>query len=188
MRKKKILVHSCCGPCSTYVYQALIEDDWNVCGFFYNPNIHGRKEYQKRLKSMKRWARLIKKRVIVPPYDMKEYFEALLEYEKSHHRKIEHDKKRRCQVCYTLRLRETAKAAKEGKYDYFTTTLLVSPFQDQHLISQIGSDIGLEEGVDFFFRDFRKGYAASRHLARTNKLYMQKYCGCVYSVDERARK
>lgn len=185
MKSKKILVHSCCAPCSTYVYKSLLEEDFNICGFFYNPNIHGAKEFEKRLKSMKKWAKIIKKRVIVPPYDIKQYFEALLKFEKEYHRQIEHDKKRRCSVCFTLRLKKTAEYAKKNKYDYFTTTLLVSPYQDQSLLWQIGSNAGSEAGIDFYFRDFRKGYLASRHLAKTNNLYQQNYCGCVYSLDEK---
>ncbi|MCX6811929.1 MAG: epoxyqueuosine reductase QueH [Candidatus Berkelbacteria bacterium] len=186
--KKKILIHSCCAPCSTYVYKALIIDGFNITGFFYNPNIHGVKEYRKRLKSMKKWGKIIKKRIIVPEYYVKDYFEALLNYEKEHHRQIERDKKRRCQVCFSLRLRKTAEEAKSKKFDFFTTTLLVSPYQDQSLLWQIGSDVGSEVGVDFYFRDFRKGYLASRHLARINTLYQQKYCGCVYSIDEKTRE
>ena len=116
---------------------------------------------------------------------MNEYFNAIMDYEKKHHREIEKDKKRRCQVCFALRLKKTALAAKKEKFDYFTTTLLISPFQDQSLLWQIGSDAGIEAGVDFLFKDFRKGYVASRHLSRSNKLYMQNYCGCVYSIDEK---
>lgn len=186
--KKKILVHSCCGPCSTYVYKTLFREGFNLTGFFYNPNIHGVKEYRRRLKSMKKWAKIIKKRIIVPEYDVKDYFEALLNYEREHHRTIEHDKKRRCSVCFALRLKKTAEMAKEKRYNYFTTTLLVSPYQDQSLLWQIGSDIGSEIGIDFYFRDFRKGYLASRHLSRINKLFEQNYCGCIYSLDEKRRE
>ena len=188
MKKKKILVHSCCAPCSTYVYKALILDGFNITGFFYNPNIHGVQEYKLRLKSMVHWGKIIKKRIIIPEYDIKDYFEALLKYEKGHHRAIEYDKKRRCQVCFALRLKRTAQVAKKRNNDFFTTTLLVSPYQDQSLLWQIGSDVGSEVGIDFYFRDFRKGYLASRHFARTNSLYQQNYCGCVYSIDEKARE
>lgn len=186
--KKKILVHSCCAPCSTYVYKALLEDGFKITGFFYNPNIHGVKEYRRRLKSMKKWGRIIKKRIVIPEYAVKDYFEGLLKYEKEHHRTIERDKKRRCAVCFALRLRKTAEYAKKKNFDYFTTTLLVSPYQDQSLLWQIGSDIGSSVGIDFCFRDFRKGYLASRHFAKINKLYQQNYCGCVYSIDEKARE
>lgn len=188
MKSKKILVHSCCAPCSTFVYKALIDEGYNLTGFFYNPNIHGVKEYRRRLKSMKRWTRIEKIRVIIPKYDIKDYFEALLKYEREHHRAIERDKKRRCAICFALRLRQTAEEAKKRKQDFFTTTLLVSPYQDQSLLWQIGSSIGSEVGIDFYFRDFRKGYLASRHLARVNKLYQQNYCGCVYSLDEKGRE
>lgn len=186
--KKKILVHSCCAPCSTFVYKALLEDGFNICGFFYNPNIHGAKEYHKRLKSMRRWGKIIKKRIIIPEYNIKDYFEAIFDFEKEHHRTIERDKKRRCAVCFALRLKKTAQVAKKKKFDFFTTTLLVSPYQNQSLLWQIGSDIGAKVGIDFYFRDFRKGYLASRHLARTNNLYQQNYCGCFFSLDERGRE
>ena len=181
---KKILVHSCCGPCSTYVYKSLHEEGFNITGFFYNPNIHGVKEYKKRQRSMKKFAKIIKKRVIFPEYDIKNYFEAILDYERGHHRAIERDKKRRCSVCFSMRLKKTAEIAKKKKQDYFTTTLLVSPYQDQSLLWQIGSEIGSEVGIDFYFRDFRKGYLASRHLAKVNHLYQQNYCGCVYSKNK----
>ena len=187
-KRKKILVHSCCAPCATHVYRALKEDGYEVVGFFYNPNIHGEREFKKRLKSMKDWARMEKIKIIVPTYNMNEYFETIIDYEKKHHREIEKDKKRRCPVCFALRLGKTAFVAKEKGFDYFTTTLLVSPFQDQSLLWQIGSDAGVEAGIDFLFKDFRKGYAASRHLSRSNNLYMQNYCGCVYSIDEKGNK
>lgn len=186
--KKRILVHSCCGPCSTYVYEVLKDLGFDALGYFYNPNIHGRKEYEKRLKSMKKWAKKSKIKLIAPPYNMNDYFEEILVYEKSHHRRIENDKKRRCSVCFRLRLKKTAKFAKDKGFDYFTTTLLVSPFQDQSLLWQIGADIGTEIGVDFYFRDFRKGYLSSRHMARNSRLYMQKYCGCIYSIDEKGKE
>jgi predicted adenine nucleotide alpha hydrolase (AANH) superfamily ATPase len=134
------------------------------------------------------WGKIIKKRIIVPEYNIKDYFETLIDYEKEHHRTIEQDKKRRCAVCFSLRLKRTAQEAKKRDFDFFTTTLLISPYQDQSLLWQIGSDIGSEVGIDFYFRDFRKGYLASRHFARTNKLYLQNYCGCVYSIDEKGRE
>jgi len=137
---------------------------------------------------MKRWAKIIKKDLIVPKYNVKDYFEAIINYEREHHRAIERDKKRRCAVCFNLRLKKTAEFAKKKKYDFFTTTLLVSPYQDQSLLWQIGSEIGSLIGIDFYFRDFRKGYLASRHLAKVNNLYQQKYCGCIYSLDERGRE
>jgi len=188
IKNKKILVHSCCAPCATFVLQTLIDSGAKVVSFFYNPNIHGRAEYERRRDSMEKFAREIGVKLIIPKYDMREYFDALYNYEKKHYRNIEYDKKKRCDICYRLRLEKTALFAKKEDFAYFTTTLLISPFQDQSRIWQIGAEIGEEEGIPFYFRDFRKGYLESRHKAKRFGLYLQKYCGCSYSAMERIRQ
>jgi len=188
IKDKNFLLHTCCAPCATYVLAALQDDGAKITSFFYNPNIHGKGEYEIRKKSLEGYVKKIDIPLIIPPYNMRDYFDAIYDYEKEHYKKIEHDKRKRCDICFQLRLKKTALAAKKDNFDFFSTTLLVSPFQDQSRIWQIGAEIGEEIGVPFYFRDFRKGYLESRHKAKRYDLYMQNYCGCSYSVDERVKE
>jgi len=98
------------------------------------------------------------------------------------------NKPERCSICWSLRLRRTAKVAKEKSLDYFSTTLLVSPYQDQELLRQIGSDIAKSEKIDFYYEDFRAGFKEAHDLAKKQGIYCQKYCGCIYSEIERYSK
>lgn len=187
LKDKKILIHTCCAPCATYVFEVLKSDGAKITSFFYNPNIHGQAEYERRKKSIEKLSKKMKVKIYSPKYDMREFFDALYAYEKGHHRRIENDRKRRCGVCFDFRLRKTAELAKKKGFDYFSTTLLISPYQDQSHIWHIGVEIGDETHVPFYFRDFRKGYLQSRHKAKRDKLYLQDYCGCSYSAVEKIK-
>ncbi|OGB88325.1 hypothetical protein A3H38_00640 [candidate division WOR-1 bacterium RIFCSPLOWO2_02_FULL_46_20] len=156
---RRILLHTCCGPCTTYVYQHLRENEFEIKGLFYNPNIRPQAEYERRLLTMEHYATVVGLKVIYEANDVQ----------------IEQAD---CAACYRVRLTKTAQKAQESGYDYFSTTLLISPYQKIKLIKQIGEEIGRESGVEFLCRDFRIGYRTSRQMAREMKLYMQKYCGC----------
>lgn len=156
---KKILLHACCAPCTTYVNQWLVENSFEVKALFYNPNIRPRQEYERRLLTMEYYATTVGLKVIYEKNDVE------TEPEK-------------CENCYRVRLSRTAKFAKDLGYDYFSTTLLISPFQKHDLLKQVGERVSLEFGVEFFYRDSRPGYRESRQRAKEMKLYQQKYCGC----------
>ncbi len=178
-KKPALLLHACCAPCSSAVLEYLYEH-FNITLFFYNPNISPESEFHYRLEELKR---LIVEmnfndiEIVVPDYDNNE-FEALakgLEY------LPEGDK--RCKKCYRLRLMRTAEYAKGNGFDYFTTTLSVSPYKNADALNQIGGELEKEYGIKYLYSDFKKkeGYKRSCELSRQYNLYRQNYCGCVYS-------
>jgi len=174
----KILTHICCGPCLVYPYEKLINEGEHLTGFWYNPNIHPFTEYKNRLESLRKF-QLIKDMEIA--YNDSYGLEKFLSLAMS-------DLQDRCSQCYALRLAETARYAKENGFEYFTTTLLVSPYQQLDSIRKIGAELENETGVKFFDLDIVSGYYEGRNKARDMGLYMQKYCGCVFSEKERYQK
>jgi predicted adenine nucleotide alpha hydrolase (AANH) superfamily ATPase len=156
---KKILLHTCCGPCTTYVNEWLKKNEFEVKGYFYNPNIRPQMEYERRLLVMEFYATAAGLKVI---------------YGRSQALTDPGD----CSNCYKLRLEKTAQLAKDLGFDCFSTTLLISPYQKHQLLKETGEAIGEKYGVKFYYQDFRTGYRQSRQMAREMKLYMQKYCGC----------
>lgn len=188
LKNKKILLHICCASCAAYVIEFLQKEGLKVEAIFYNPNIHGEQEYKNRLRDVEILCQKTGVHLIVPPYDVKAYFNRLYNYEKRHYRSIENLPKLRCAECYKLRLNYVARYAKKNGADMFTTSLLISPYQQQSLIWQIGAEAGNKYSVPFYFRDWRKGYFRSMHQARNMGLTVPKYCGCVYSIKERQEK
>lgn len=171
----KTLLHICCGPCSIYPLDWLRNEGHEVHGYFFNPNIHPYTEHQKRLATLEEYAALVGLPLIVSEgYRQEEYF-----------RLVAYREAERCRFCYTLRLRQTARVARRGKFDYFTTTLLVSPFQKHDLIREVGDAAGLEYGVPFLYQDFRSGFKDGVQRSRELGMYRQQYCGCVFSEYER---
>jgi len=173
----KVLIHTCCAPCLTYPLEKLRSDKSDVSSFFYNPNIHPYLEYKRRRDCAGQYCEVLGVEFIEGNYEMERYF-----------RDIAYKENMRCSICYSLRLIETAKYAKKGNYDAFTTTMLVSPYQKHDLIDEIGRSIGTEYGIQFLYQDFRKGWKDAISISRENNLYRQKYCGCVYSEKERYYK
>jgi predicted adenine nucleotide alpha hydrolase (AANH) superfamily ATPase len=170
----RILVHICCAPCFTYPYKRLTEEGHDVTGFFYNPNIHPYLEYKNRLESLEKYVELKGARVIYKDdYNIESYLRGALDAED------------RCRFCYTMRLTEAAKIASTLGFEAFTTTLLISPYQKHEVLIETGKKTADEHGIEFYYEDFRKGYRESRELARGLGLYMQKYCGCIFSEKER---
>ncbi len=176
-RGKKLLLHSCCAPCSSYCLQEL-HDFFGISVLYYNPNLDGEEEYEKRKNEQMRllnetgWATLF-------PCD----------YSSEDFAKIAKGREdlqeggERCKLCYRLRLKQTARLAKENGYDYFATTLTVSPLKNATALNQIGFELQEKYGVKYLPSDFKKrgGYLQSIELSKEYNLYRQNYCGCIYS-------
>ncbi|MFH1355487.1 MAG: epoxyqueuosine reductase QueH [Candidatus Omnitrophota bacterium] len=175
----KVLLHTCCAPCLIYPLERLRKEGFEVSGFYYNPNIHPYSEHEKRKKALEDIARESDIEVIYPEYDPKDFFQVTSLIE---------EKLERCPVCWYLRMKKSAREAKERGFDYFSTTLLVSPYQDQEALNRIGQDIAEEEGPQFYYEDFREGFRKAHDFAKSKGIYCQKYCGCLYSEIERCRK
>lgn len=171
----KIMLHICCAPCSVAILQKLRQDTGlDVEGFFYNPNIHPEEEQLKRKEAVEAMSRDFEVQV--------SYEDAmLLNYWKD---KLDGDKDQRCATCYAIRLDKAALFAKEKGCDAFTTSLLISPWQNHELIRELGSKASQKYGIPFHYEDFRTLYRPGRDIARGKNWYMQKFCGCFYSYGE----
>ncbi|MDO5018710.1 MAG: epoxyqueuosine reductase QueH [Lagierella massiliensis] len=185
-----LLLHSCCGPCSTSVLDYLTKY-FKVTILYYNPNILPTEEYYKRLEEQKKVIDLVDKRFkidfIEGRYEPREYFDVV----KGLTNLPEGSK--RCFNCYELRLRESAKYAKDMGMDYFATTLSVSPYKNAQVINELGEKIAEEYGVKHLPNDFKKkdGYKKSVEFSKSWNIYRQDYCGCPFSkreAEEREKK
>ena len=176
----KLLLHACCAPCSSSVLERL-GNYFDISIFFYNPNITLEEEYIKRLNEIKMFVQKFKVEypidVIEGRYNPDEFFEMAKGLEK------ELERGPRCYKCYKMRLEETAKIASELNFDYFTTTLSLSPYKKSNWINEIGSLLDEEYQSNFLYSDFKKrnGYKRSIELSNEYNLYRQDYCGCIYS-------
>lgn len=175
-----LLLHSCCGPCSSYVLEYL-SNYFKITIFYYNPNIDTKEEYEKREKEQ---IRLLKEMKFKNPvsylkweYNPKEYYEKVKGFEEEKEGGI------RCHICYELRLEKTAQVAKANNFDYFTTTLSVSPYKNATVLNELGKQFQEKYHVFYLFSDFKKkeGYKRSILLSKKYELYRQNYCGCIYS-------
>ncbi|MBU4345980.1 MAG: epoxyqueuosine reductase QueH [Candidatus Omnitrophica bacterium] len=175
----KLLLHICCAPCLIYPLEKLREKGIEVTGFFYNPNIHPFKEYNNRKQAVIDFSRTVDLEIIYPEYNPAEFFQAV---------NLKETNLGRCLLCWSLRLIKTARAAKDKGFNSFSTTLLVSPYQDQELLKKIGNDISRVEGTGFYYEDFRPGFRKAHNLAKAQGIYCQDYCGCIYSEVERCKK
>jgi predicted adenine nucleotide alpha hydrolase (AANH) superfamily ATPase len=195
----KLLLHACCAPCSLYCAPALESEGSAVTLFWHNPNIHPYTEYRSRLDSLRLFAK--KKELplkVEDEYGLRFFIKAVTLMDLSRDLSmdlsdlsIEENPSNpglRCAYCYRLRLEKTARLAAEGAYDSFSTSLLISPYQNHELIRQIGEEFGSVYGVEFLYRDFRPFYREGKNKARQAGYYMQKYCGCIYSEEERYLK
>ena len=183
--RPRLLLQSCCGPCSSYVLEALTPY-FRVTVLYYNPNIQPRAEYDLRLENQRKIIAALPTPSAVDilecDYDGEKYDAAVKGLES------EPEGGARCTVCFRLRLEETAKRASELGYDWFCTTLTVSPHKDAERLNQIGRALGERYGVPFLPSDFKKreGYKRSIQLSKEYELYRQDYCGCLYSKSEEA--
>lgn len=173
-----IFLHTCCGPCACYTTERLAEEGFQPTLFFYNPNIHPYQEQQRRRDALRELASLRELPLLEEPgYELEEFL-----------RQVAAEPQKRCGQCYRIRLAKTAAKAKELGFDCFSTTLLISPYQNRELICQTGHQLAAEYGLRFHDEDFRPGFRQSQAAARELGLYRQGYCGCIYSEKDRYYK
>lgn len=182
-----LLLHSCCAPCSSYVLEYL-SNYFKITIFYYNPNIYPAEEYGKRVIEQNELIQSLDTTYPIEflegEYDTKKYYEIVKGLEK------EKEGGERCFRCYDLRLREAAIVAKERGFDYFTTTLSISPYKNASKLNEIGEQLFDEFGVKYLYSDFKKknGYKRSIELSSEFGLYRQDYCGCIFSMQEMKSK
>lgn len=182
-KKPNLLLHVCCAPCASYVIEYL-SDYFNITLFYYNPNISPKSEYVFRLAELKRFIAEHPKaagiKMLEAPYNESEFYAATKGMENLP------EGGKRCKVCYELRLRKTAELAKTHGFDFFTTTLTISPYKNAAWLNEIGKNLMEEFGINYLFSDFKKknGYKRSIELSAEYNLYRQDFCGCAYSKAE----
>ena len=182
--KTKLLLHACCAPCSSYVLEYL-SNYFEITIYYYNPNIHPKDEYLRRINELKKFLDEFEKKnkieIFEEHYDPTEYFNYIKGLENLGERS------KRCYMCYSLRMEEAVKYAKKNSFDYFTTTLSISPYKDAQWINEIGSLLENKYNIKYLYSDFKKknGYKRSLELSKNYGLYRQDYCGCIYSKQER---
>jgi predicted adenine nucleotide alpha hydrolase (AANH) superfamily ATPase len=171
----KVLLHMCCGPCSIAPVKFLRERSLEIQGYFYNPNIHPFKEFQRRLDTLRQYTQAEQIPLIVDDdYELEKFLQRVVYRETA-----------RCRYCYEMRLKSAARKAKEVGADAFSTTLLVSPYQDHEQIKDIGEKVGVEEEIPFYYADYRPGWQEAVRESRCREMYRQPYCGCIYSEKDR---
>jgi hypothetical protein len=179
-KKPTLLLHACCAPCSTYCLDYL-KKYFDITILFYNPNISPTDEYERRLNEITRYIKYAHK---TDNIKLKEIGYNPSEYN-SLVKGLEDEKEggMRCLKCYRLRLEKTAQIAKENNYDFFTTTLTISPYKNSAVLNQIGKEVAEKFNVGYLFSDFKKndGYKKSIEFSKKYDLYRQDYCGCIYS-------
>ena len=175
---KDLLLHICCAPCSVACIKKLRSEGVEPTGFWYNPNIHPWQEYKARRDTLIDYAASIDLELIVrEEYGLKKFTQA-----------VSNHVEKRCGYCYAVRLEETAKTAAEQGFRAIATTLTVSPYQNRELIFAIGQKAAAKYGVEFLPYDFSPDFRAGQAEARELEMYMQKYCGCIYSEEDRYQK
>ena len=179
-----LLLHSCCAPCSSYVLEYLSQY-FRITVFYYNPNIYPEQEYRMRVREQQEFIRRFPAKYPISfeegAYDTERFYAMAKGFE------LLPEGGERCFRCYELRLREAGELALEGGFDYFTTTLSISPLKNAEKLNEIGTQIGEELGIAYLQSDFKKknGYKRSTELSKEYGMYRQDYCGCVYSYRER---
>ena len=183
----RLLLHVCCAPCSSYVLSVLAKY-FKIDIVYYNPNINTKEEYDKRLDELKRLINTVKYdnpvSITSCTYNNMDFYNAVKGLEN------EPEGGKRCFACYKLRLDYTAKVAKELGYNYFTTSLSISPYKNATWLNEIGISLENKYGIKYLVADFKKknGYKTSIELSKKYNLYRQDYCGCIYSKIERRKK
>jgi predicted adenine nucleotide alpha hydrolase (AANH) superfamily ATPase len=185
--RPKLLIHSCCAPCSSYVLEYLSQY-FEITIFYFNPNIYPEEEYIRRVEEQKQLIQAMplasKVQFCQGEYQPREYYQAIKGLEE------EPEGGDRCFVCYELRLREAAQLAREGGYDYFTTTLSISPHKKSEKLNEIGNKLAADLEVAYLPSDFKKknGYKRSIELSKEYNLYRQDYCGCIFSMRDQPKR
>jgi len=186
VRRKNLLLHVCCAPCSTYPLTVLRED-YDVTAYFYNPNIHPKREWKMRRDELADFLDRWEIPLIIEEYDAARWFRLIKGFED------EPEGGRRCEICFKMRLEKTAEIAARRGFDLFTTTLSVSPHKNAKLINELGKEAAKEFGSEFYDADFKKknGFKISVEISKKEELYRQNYCGCIYSqweAEERRKR
>ena len=186
----KILLHICCSNCALYPVKIIQSEEHGFTGLWFNPNIHPFEEYDFRLASLKRLSSEWKFDVIyMEEYTPEEYFRMFNMQENNALNNLNlPPSPDRCKSCYRLRLEKTAEQAQKQGFDAFSTTLLISPYQDFEQISTTGKELAEKYNVLFHLKDYRPHFRDDMALSKELGLYRQKYCGCIFSREERKRK
>lgn len=183
----QLLLHSCCAPCSSYVLEYLSEY-FKITVFYYNPNIYPNEEYQRRMEEQRDFISKLRPKNSISfmeaTYNPDTFYELTKGLEK------EKEGGKRCYLCYKMRMEEAATIAKTNHFDYFTTTLSISPYKNAEWINEIGEELEKKYHISYLYADFKKknGYKRSIELSKEYHLYRQDYCGCVFSKTERMSK
>lgn len=171
----KTLLHVCCAPCSVACIESLRAEGIEPTGFWYNPNIHPVTEYRARRDTLIEYAKSINMELaLIDDYGLREFV-----------KNVADNIEGRCEYCYRVRLEKAAEYARDNGFDSFTTTLLISPYQNHEMIIKTAEEAAKKYGVKFLYRDFRPYFREGQTKAREMGFYMQKYCGCVFSEEDR---
>ncbi len=174
----EILLHICCAPCTIYPLKTLRQQGSQIKGYFYNPNIHPYREYQKRRETLEAYAGMCQLEVFFDEgYDLGLFLDRTRPWGPE-----------RCRACYEIRLEATARRAKKEGFEAFSTTLLYSRFQKHDWIREVGTRIGERLAIPFHYQDFRPGWSEGVRESKELGLYRQPYCGCIFSEKERYKK
>ena len=174
----KTLLHICCAPCANMPIEVLRKDGFEVSGYWFNPNIHPFTEYRARRNCLQDYAKAIELPLILKDeYGLRPFV-----------REVAEDIEGRCVKCYEMRLFDTARQAAEGGFDSFTSSLFISPYQNHELMREVAQRAAKEYNVEFLYRDFRPYFKEGQERARELEMYIQKFCGCVFSEQERYLK
>lgn len=186
---KKLLIHTCCAPCFSYIQDDISKNGMpykdsrlqvDMTSLWYNPNIQPEIEYQKRKQTLIDFCKMKDcKLVVIDEYNLKDFVKDVVQ-------NVGENKKYsiRCEYCYTKRLQKTFEYAKQNNFDIVSTTLTISPYQNHPLIQKVANALSKQYGIEFVYMDYRKHFWEGQHLAKSLGLYRQKYCGCVFSIDE----
>ena len=175
----EILLHHCCVVCTPEVLKYFKQKFDKVISLWFNPNIYPQEEFNKRLEALKIFTEQERQFVIIKTNFNSALFDEIKD--------SCYDEFKRCSFCYTFRLKELAKEAKNNNIKYFSTTLLASPYQKHDIIKKIGEDISSEYKIEFVYKDFRPDYYTGKSEIFNRKLYMQKYCGCIFSLNQKRK-
>ncbi len=174
---RRVLLHICCAPCACYPVRLLKDKGFEITGLFYNPNIHPYQEYLKRMETLKEFAEKEQIRIIyLDRYSLEEWLRTVV---------FRESKPLRCKLCYQMRLETAASVAKNGNFDYFSSTLFFSKFQNQKILKESAKSAEDKFHVPFLYIDFREGWKEGIRISKELNLYRQHYCGCIYSEMDR---
>ena len=181
-RRIHVLMHVCCGPCAVWPVKRFTEDEgFELSTVFYNPNIHPKDEFERRKEGAIQLARSFAVPIAVYNDFMPREWE---EFERANACELQSGRPKRCEMCYDTRLKFVAKKAKERGFDAFTTSLLISPYQDHNLIKMLGEKYQDMFDIKFYYEDFRSSFRDGQKMAREMGIYRQKYCGCIISLSQ----